>query len=42
MKVIEQINEKFDQFKLLVSQEVKEAQQLESDGLSPQQEVMMF
>ncbi|MBM7713546.1 MarR family transcriptional regulator [Siminovitchia sp. FSL H7-0308] len=42
LKVIEQINEKFDLFKLLVSHEIKEADQLESFGLTPQQEMMML
>ncbi|GIN92440.1 MarR family transcriptional regulator [Siminovitchia terrae] len=41
LKVIEQIYETFDQFKILVAQEVKEAQQLESFALTPQQEMMM-
>lgn len=42
LKIMEQINGKFDQFKLLVSQEVEEAQQLQHFGLTMQQEIMMF
>ncbi|MBD8004200.1 MarR family winged helix-turn-helix transcriptional regulator [Bacillus norwichensis] len=42
LKVIEQINETFDQFKILVAQELKEAQHLKSFDLTPQQEIMMF
>ncbi|NBJ69952.1 MULTISPECIES: MarR family transcriptional regulator [Clostridia] len=40
--MIDKINQKFEQFKLLVLQEAKEVEKLESFHLTPQQEIIMF
>ncbi|WP_077299787.1 MarR family winged helix-turn-helix transcriptional regulator [Virgibacillus pantothenticus] len=40
--MIDKINQKFEQFKLLVLQETKEVEKLESFHLTPQQEIVMF
>lgn len=40
--MIDQINQKFEQFKLLVLQESKEVEELENFHLTPQQEIIMF
>ena len=40
--MIDQINQKFEQFKLLVLQETKEVEELENFHLTPQQEIIMF
>lgn len=39
--MIDKINQKFEQFKLLVLQETKEVEELENFQLTPQQEVIM-
>ncbi|WP_313798980.1 MarR family transcriptional regulator [Cytobacillus sp.] len=39
--IIDKINQKFEQFKLLVLQETKEVEELEKFHLTPQQEVIM-
>lgn len=40
--MIDKINQKFEQFKLLVLQETKEVEELENFHLTPQQEIIMF
>ncbi|MDQ0174850.1 MarR family winged helix-turn-helix transcriptional regulator [Bacillus chungangensis] len=40
--MIDKINQKFEQFKLLVLQETKEVEELENFHLTPQQEMIMF
>ncbi len=40
--LIDKINQQFEQFKLLVLQETKEAEELESFHLTPQQEMIMY
>lgn len=40
--LIDKINQKFEQFKLLVLKETKEAEELENFHLTPQQEIIMF
>lgn len=40
--IIDKINQKFEQFKLLVLQETKEVEELENFHLTPQQEIIMF
>ncbi|MGE7997972.1 MarR family winged helix-turn-helix transcriptional regulator [Lysinibacillus sp. NPDC093190] len=40
--IIDKINQRFEQFKLLVLQETKEVEQLENFHLTPQQEIIMF
>lgn len=40
--VIDKINQKFEQFKFLVLQETKEAEELNNFDLTPQQEIFMF
>ncbi|GIP61855.1 MarR family transcriptional regulator [Virgibacillus pantothenticus] len=40
--MIDKINQKFEQFKLLVLQETKEVEKLASFHLTPQQEIVMF
>ncbi|MGG4396165.1 MarR family transcriptional regulator [Paenibacillus thiaminolyticus] len=39
--IIDKINQKFEQFKLLVLQETKEVEELEKFHLTPQQEIIM-
>lgn len=39
---MDEINQKFEQFKLLVSQAIKEVKELENFHLTPQQEITMF
>ncbi len=41
LMIIDQINEKFEQFKLLVLEETKEIEELEKFHLTPQQEIIM-
>ncbi|WP_042473640.1 MULTISPECIES: MarR family winged helix-turn-helix transcriptional regulator [Bacillaceae] len=40
--IIDKINQKFEQFKLLVLQETEEVKELENFHLTPQQEIIMF
>ena len=40
--LIDKINQKFEQFKLIVLKETKEVEELENFHLTPQQEVIMF
>ncbi|WP_340085147.1 MarR family transcriptional regulator [Siminovitchia sp. FSL H7-0308] len=40
--MIDKINQKFEQFKLLILQETKEVVELEDFQLTPQQEIVMF
>ena len=40
--LIDKINQKFEQFKLLVLKETKEVEELENFHLTPQQEIIMF
>ncbi|CAH8770367.1 MarR family winged helix-turn-helix transcriptional regulator [Paenibacillus dendritiformis] len=40
--IIDKINQKFEQFKLLVLQETKEVGELDNFHLTPQQELIMF
>ncbi|MGX4669326.1 MarR family winged helix-turn-helix transcriptional regulator [Cerasibacillus sp. JNUCC 74] len=40
--IIDKINQKFEQFKLLILQETKEVEELENFHLTPQQEMIMF
>ncbi|MBU5267707.1 MarR family winged helix-turn-helix transcriptional regulator [Virgibacillus proomii] len=40
--MVDKINQKFEQFKLLVLQETKEVKELENFYLTPQQEFIMF
>ncbi|TCS93229.1 MarR family winged helix-turn-helix transcriptional regulator [Hazenella coriacea] len=42
IKVVDQINQAFERYQNIVSQEVTEAQQLKNFHLSPQQELIMF
>ncbi|MCL1697007.1 MarR family winged helix-turn-helix transcriptional regulator [Lysinibacillus sp. BPa_S21] len=42
LTIIDNINHKFEQFKLLVLQETKEVEELENFHLTPQQEIIMF
>ncbi|MCL1701728.1 MarR family winged helix-turn-helix transcriptional regulator [Lysinibacillus sp. Bpr_S20] len=42
LTIIDNINQKFEQFKLLVLQETKEVEELENFHLTPQQEIIMF
>lgn len=42
LKMVDQINQAFEQFTLIVQQEVAEAKQLEHFHLTPQQELIMF
>ncbi|MFJ7737670.1 MarR family winged helix-turn-helix transcriptional regulator [Lysinibacillus sp. NPDC097287] len=40
--IIDKINQKFEQFKLLVLQETKEVEELANYHLTPQQEIIMY
>lgn len=40
--IMDQINQKFEEFKLLVLQEIEEVKELENFHLTPQQEITMF
>lgn len=40
--LIDKINQRFEQFKLLVIKETKEVEELENFHLTPQQEIIMF
>lgn len=40
--MIDKINQKFEQFKMLVLRETKEVEQLENFHLTPQQEIIMY
>ncbi|MFF5994680.1 MarR family transcriptional regulator [Lysinibacillus sp. KU-BSD001] len=42
LTIIDEINQKFEQFKLLVLKETKEVEELENFHLTPQQEIIMF